>query len=45
VVIIAWAFNAAKIPIPGEVAAAMTALIGMGFHWLVVTYGMKNSVG
>lgn len=45
VTIVCWALSTAHLDMPGNVAAALTALIGMGLHYLVITYGMKNTVG
>lgn len=43
-VILIWALSKIGLTVPGEVAAAMTALVGAGVHWAVLKYGMTPTV-
>lgn len=43
-VILIWALSKMGLTVPGEVAAAMTALVGAGVHWALLKYGLTQTV-
>lgn len=43
VVVVIWAISYLHVTVPPEVAAAVTTLVGVGVHWLVVKFGLPEA--